>query len=368
MVVTTRAAVLRKVGGPIRIETLDLAPPGSGEVRVKVAACGVCHSDWHLVTGDTRHPLPVVLGHEGCGWVDAVGPDVTHVRAGDLVALSWAPYCGQCFYCQHGKPNLCDAYVGPIWAGTMLDGSTRLSDDHGPVYTYCALGAFADYVVVPAVSCVQLPPETPPHLAALIGCAVMTGVGSVLNTAGAQPGDAVAVFGVGGVGLSTVMGAKMAGAHPIVAVDPLASRREAALDLGATHATSPEDALAIIRELTEGRGADIVFEAVGLPQVQERCLEAARPGGTIVFSGLSPMGTATNLPGAILVREEKTVRGSYYGTGIPDRDFVTYARAMGDGRLPLNRLVSHEYSLDQIELAFADMLAGVSRRGVIRFD
>lgn len=364
-----RAALLRRPGDRLEIATLDLAPPQRGEVRVKVVAAGVCHSDWHLVTGDTKHPLPAVLGHEGAGIVDEVGPDVVGIAVGDHVALSWAPSCGDCFYCGIGRPNLCGTYLEPIWAGTMLDGHPRLSENGEPVYHYCSLACFAEYAVVPAVSCVVVPPSLPFEVAAVIGCAVTTGVGSVLNTAEVREGQSVVVFGVGGVGLSTIMGAKLAGANPIIAVDPLPNRREAALDLGATHAVAAgPSAVEEIRVLTQGRGADFAFEAVGIPAVQEQALAALRPGGTAVFSGLAPMGTATNLPGAILVREEKTVKGSYYGTANPPIDFVRYAALFEEGRLPLDRLISRTYRLEEINEAFEDMLAGKTRRGVVRLD
>ena len=362
------AAILREIGSPLSIEQVELAEPQSGEVRVRVKAAGVCHSDWHVITGDTRHPLPVVLGHEGSGVVDAVGPEVFGLSVGDHVALNWAPSCGVCFYCLANRPSLCTAYTGPIWAGTMLDGSTRLTVDSAQLYTYCALGCFAEYTVVPSVCCVKMPPLVPFEIAAVIGCAVTTGVGSVLNTAKVAQGSSVAVFGAGGVGLSTVMGAVLAGATTIVAVDPLESRRAAALDLGATQACSPAEALNVIQSLTDGRGADYVFEAVGIPAVQEQCLEMARPGGVIVFSGLAPMGSSTNLPGAILVREEKTVMGSYYGTANPPEDFVRLADAYATGHLPLDRFITHRYSLGQINEAYRDMLSGAIRRGVIVFE
>jgi NDMA-dependent alcohol dehydrogenase len=363
---TTRAAVLDDIGAPISVRNLYLQDPQPGEVRVRVRAAGICHSDWHLVTGDTKHPLPAVLGHEGAGVVEQCGTDVEGLNAGDHVALNWAPYCGSCFFCQRGKPNLCDTYVGPMWAGTMLDGATRLSENGKPIYHYCALACFSEFVVVPAMCCVPMASSVPFEIAAVIGCAVTTGVGSVLNTAKVEPGSTVAVFGVGGVGLSTVMGARLAGAATIIAIDPLASRLDAALDLGATHAVQAgPGAVAGIRALTGGYGADYVFEAAGIPAVQEQSLEAARPGGEIVFSGLSPMGSSTNLPGSVLVRQEKTVRGSYYGTANPPVDFVRYAAWYTEGRLPLDRLISRRYELDQINEAFADMLSGATRRGVV---
>lgn len=363
-----KAALIREAKSRIEIATLELAEPKANEVRVRMRAAGVCHSDWHVVTGDTKHPLPAVLGHEGAGVVEALGPGVVDLAVGDHVALNWAPACGRCFYCAKGSPNLCDAYVSAIWAGTMLDGSPRLSERGAPIYHYCGLACFAEAIVVPTVACVKVPRTVPFEFAALIGCAVTTGVGSVLNTASVEPGSSVVVFGAGGVGLSTVMGARLAQAALVIAVDPIESRREAALDVGAHITLAPgEDTADEVRNLTSGRGADYVFEAVGSPALQEQCLAVARPGGTIVFSGLAPMGTSTNLPGALLVREEKTVRGSYYGSAKPALDFLTYADHCMAGRLPLDRLISKRYALGEINEAFDDMLAGRTRRGVVIF-
>lgn len=363
-----QAAVLEGIDEPIRIKTLELLAPKAGEVLVRIAACGVCHSDWHLVTGETKHPLPAGLGHEGAGVVEQLGDGVNNLATGDHVALNWAPYCGTCFYCTRGQVNLCATYVEPIWAGTMLDGTTRFYDEGKPVYHYCGLACFAECVVVPAVCCVPMPKALPLELVAVLGCAVTTGVGSVLNTAKVEAGSSVAVFGAGGVGLSTIMGAKLAGASTIIAIDPLESRRHAALDLGATQAlVIGEQLVGQIRELTHGRGPDYVFEAIGNPKVQEQSLDVVRPGGTVVFSGLSAMGSSTNLPGSVLVRQEKTVKGSYYGSANPPADFVKYAEWYLEGKLPLDRLVSHRYCLDDINQAFADMLSGAVRRGVVLF-
>lgn len=363
-----KAAVLDKIGGPLSVREVDLQAPQSGEVLVKIAACGVCHSDWHLVTGETKHPLPAVLGHEGAGVITQLGEGVETLKVGDHVALNWAPYCGECFYCQRGKVNLCEAYVGPMWAGVMQDGTTRLSENGQPIYHYCGLACLAEYVVVPDVSCVVMPPGLPHEMAAVIGCAVTTGIGSVLNTAKVEAGSSVAIFGCGGVGLSTIMGAVLAGAKTIIAVDVHGSRLEAAKEFGATHTilASP-NANDQIRNLTEGRGADYVFEAIGNPNVQELCLDAARPGGEVIFSGLSAMGSSTNLPGAVLVRQEKTVKGSYYGSANPPLDFVEFAHLYRQNKLPLDRLISKRYSLDHVNEAYADMLSGATRRGVIVF-
>ena len=361
-----KAAVLHEVNQPFSIETLDLAPPQKGEVLVRVAAAGVCHSDWHLVTGATQHPLPVVAGHEGAGVVEAVGEGVTHLKTGDEVALNWAPNCGRCFYCLNHRPSLCTTYIEPIWAGTMMDGTPRLSLESQPVYHYSGLACFAEYTVVPAASCVLMPTGVPPEVAALIGCAVTTGVGAVLNTVNLPPGSYVAVFGAGGVGLSVVLGARLSGAARIIVVDQTPEKGELARRFGATHTlTASPEVSQNIRDLTEGRGADVVFEAVGIPSVQEACLDAVRPGGELVLVGISPMGTSTNFPSALLTRQEKKVSGSYYGTANTHRDFPQYGRLYLEGKLDLDQLITKRYALEEINQAYADMLAGKLARGVI---
>lgn len=364
-----KAAVFYQPGQPFTVEELDLAPPQAGEVLVKVAATGVCHSDWHLMTGATQHATPVVPGHEGAGVITAVGPGVTRLKAGDHVALNWAPSCGECFYCLRDRPSLCSTYVGPLWAGTMMDGTTRLSKNGEPVYSFSALACFAEYTVVPQECCVVLPKAVPLTIAALIGCAVTTGVGAVLNTAEVEPGSSVVVYGAGGVGLSVIMAAHLAGAAQIIAIDKSEAKGDIAKAFGTTHFLMPgPDTVPAIKHLTEGRGADYVFEAIGIPAVQEQCLEAVRSGGTIVFVGISPMGSSTNLPGAIIARQEKTITGSYYGSANTARDFPLYANLYLKGKLDLDRLVSKTYPLEQINEAYADMLSGDIARGVIIFN
>jgi Zn-dependent alcohol dehydrogenase len=285
------------------------------------------------------------------------------------VALNWAPNCGKCFYCLNDRPSLCAAYVGPLWAGVMLDGSTRLHQNGQPVYHFSALACFADYCVVPQECCVPFSQDVPLAVAALIGCAVTTGVGAVLNTARVKPGSSVAVFGAGGVGLSIIMGAHLAGASRVIAVDKAPGKLDMARGFGATDALlGGPHANDQIRALTGGRGADYVFEAVGIPALQEQCLDAARPGGVIVLAGISPMGSGTNLPGAIITRQEKTIMGTYYGSANTARDFPLYGDLFLRGQLPLDRLVSKTYPLEQVNEAYADMLSGEVGRGVIVFE
>ncbi len=365
----TRAAVLYAPETPFVIEELDLQEPQAGEVLVNMKAAGVCHSDWHLVTGDTSHPLPVVPGHEGAGVVAAIGPGVARVKVGDQVALNWAPNCGECFYCLRNRPSLCQTFVEPIWAGTMMDGTTRFSKGSRSVYHFSALACFSEHIVVPDVCCIPIDHDVPAEIAALIGCAVTTGVGAVLNTARIEPGSIVAVIGAGGVGLNIIMGAKLAGAARIIAVDSQEAKGDLALSFGATDfILNRAETNAEVRRLTGGRGADYVFEAVGTTGLQEQALEMTRPGGTAVLVGISPMGSGTNLPGAILTRQEKTVTGSYYGTANTARDFPLYADLYKNRKLDLDRLVSNRFDLDQINAAYAEMLKGETARGLIVFD
>ena len=363
-----KAAVLHSLNQLFKIENLDLQEPAENEVHVKMKAAGVCRSDWHLVTGGTKHPLPLVAGHEGAGIVDKAGANVKNVKPGDHVVLSWAPYCGECYYCKIERTSLCSTYSETLSTGTMLDGTTRLSFNGSPVYHYCGLACFAEYTTVPAQCCVPVSKEISLDAASLIGCAVTTGIGSVINTAKVQNGSLVVVFGCGGVGLSTIMGAKLSGAEKIIAVDVNENKSGIARDAGATHfLRSDQNVIQEIKKLTNGRGADYAFETTGITKVQEISLEAIRPAGTLVLAGLSAMGSTTNLPGSKITRQEKIIMGTFYGTSKPDRDFVFIAEQHLNGKINLSELISKTYSLDEINEAFKDMLTGNYARGVIKF-
>lgn len=362
------AAVLHSLNQPFKIENVDLQEPSDGEVLVKIKAVGVCRSDWHLVTGGTKHNLPLVAGHEGAGIVEKVGANVKNVKPGDHVVLSWAPYCGECYYCKIERTSLCSTYSDPLANGTMLDGTTRLSFNGKPVYHYCGLACFAEYTTVPAQCCISVSKELSIDAASLIGCAVTTGIGSVINTAKIKSGSSVVVFGSGGVGLSTIMGAKISGAEKIIAVDVNDNKTEIAKESGATHfIKSDQKVIDEIKKLTDGRGADYAFETTGITKVQEISLEAIRPAGTLVLAGLSAMGSTTNLPGAKITRQEKIIMGTFYGTSKPDRDFTFIADQHLKGNINLSSLISKTYSLEEINEAFKDMLTGNYARGVIKF-
>ena len=364
-----RAAVLREIDKPMTIEEVELADPGPGEVSVRIVASGVCHSDWNVITGATPNPLPVVLGHEGAGIVEAVGPGVEKVTEGDHVILSWLPSCGECFYCVRGRGVLCDVAMADMFEGTLPGGSVALSQNGTSLYHYSYLSTFAERCVVPESCCVPIRKDASLQVAALVGCAVMTGFGAAVLRARVEPGSTAVVYGAGGVGLSAILGCKLAGARAIVAADPVAFKRQTALELGATHAVDPssEDVTALARDLTDGRGADYAFDTAGAPGVIAQAYDAVRRGGMVVSVGIPAVGVTADLPGPSLPREEKVVTGSFYGSCRPHVDMPLVIDLYLEGRLDLDALISRTYGLDEINEAFAAMNAGEVARGVIAF-
>ena len=363
-----QAAVLTEFNTPFKIETVSIAPPKAGEVMIKMAASGVCHSDWHVVEGLSYFPLPIICGHEGAGIVEAVGDGVTKVQPGDHVTLSFRANCGDCFYCRRDKPNLCEVYTPMLKSGLLKDGTSRISWRGEQVYIMTGLGCFAEYVVIPEDAAVPVRDDVPLEIAALVGCAVSTGVGAAMYTADVRPGEGVAVYGAGGVGLNIIMGAALCGADPIIAIDTNSSKMEIAREFGATHTLYSDDStVSQIQQITDGRGADHVFESVGLTMLQERALDATRPGGTLTLVGLTPVGSGTNLPGAVITRMEKVIRGSFYGSVNPRRDFPMFLELYRSGKLMLDELVTRRWRLDQINEAYQQMLTGEVARGIIVF-
>lgn len=368
-----KAAVLHAPGEGFRIEEVDLAPPRAGEVRVALAASGVCRSDHHLATGATPHPMPVVCGHEAAGVVEEVGPGVTSIAHDDHVILSWAPACGGCFYCERDLPAQCDRYREAIWNGTMLDGSTRLSLPGPPrrsVFHYTALATFAPAAVVPESCCVPIRRDVPLHTAALVGCAVTTGVGAALLRAHVRPGESAAVFGCGGVGISILQAAALAGASPVIAVDPNPDRRKMARRLfGATHDLDPGriDPVGAIRDATGGRGADCTFEALGDPAVMSQAVEAARRGGRVVLVGLGRPEQSLPLGAADFTRSDKLLTSAYYGGCVPRRDMPFILDLYASGKLKLDEMIGARRPLEEIDLAFDALLSGGVLRTLIVF-
>ena len=365
-----KAAVLEAPAKDLVVDRVEIQEPRSGEVLVRLAASGVCHSDLHVIHGTQTTPLPVVLGHEGAGVVESVGPNVTRVKVGDHVVLSWTPYCGQCAYCQSGHPNLCEVVYATMGNGTLFDGTSRLSRAGKPLYHYSFISSFAQYSVVPESGCVVIEPDIPLDKAALVGCAVMTGVGAAINTAHVHPGSAVAVIGAGGVGLNAIQGARLAGAAPIIAVDVNPAKLALARTFGATHVVNAAEvnAVATIRDLTKGMGADYTFEAVGRPETMRQCWEMARPGGTVVMVGIAPEGSELALPANRIVREERRLVGSFYGSARPHIDMPMILNLYTAGKLMLDELVTHRFSLEQINEAVHTLESGEAVRPVIIYE
>jgi S-(hydroxymethyl)glutathione dehydrogenase/alcohol dehydrogenase len=364
-----KAVVCRNRGAPVSVEHVELDPPQAHEVQVRLAATGVCHSDYSVLTGVLPMKLPCVLGHEGAGVVEDVGAGVTHVAPGDRVVLSWVTPCGGCFYCREGQPELCQVGARVNLHHRMPDGTSRVHKDGVDLQSFSALGAMAERAVVPAAAAVKLPADAPLEKAALVGCSVMTGVGAVFHTAGVRPGSRVAVFGAGGVGLNAVQGAAIVGAEQIVAVDVHPRKLELARAFGATHAVdaSRDDPVAAIRELTGGRGADYTFEAVGGKKTIEQAYAAVRSGGTCVVIGIGPREESIELNVFMLPVLEKRLLGCWYGGAHVHRDLPRLLALYRAGRLKLDELVSRTYRLDEVNEAFADMVAGVNARGLIVF-
>ena len=363
-----QAAILSEPNGRFQVERVDLDPPQDGEVLVKIAASGVCRSDWRVAIGTAPKPMPIITGHEGAGIVETVGPGVTRVQPGDHVVFIWAPACGRCFYCNGGKPNLCETFTALLATGLQADGSSRIHWNGEPVHILAGLGSFAEYAVVREESCLPIRRDIPLELAAVAGCAVATGVGAALFTAALKPGQSVAVFGAGGVGLNVMQGARLCGADPIIAIDADRKKLSPARAFGATHTLLYDDAIVRrIQALTGGRGADCVFEAAGIPALQEVAFEALRPGGQLTLIGTAPDDSRTNLPGAAITRMEKVIRGSFYGSCSPHRDVPKLLDLYLAGKLKLRELISRRYRLEQINEAYADLVNGELARGVIVF-
>lgn len=364
-----KAAICYERGQPVRIEDVLLDPPRRDELRVRLSASGVCHSDYSLVSGILPGKLPCVLGHEGAGVVEEIGEGVTQVAPGDNVVLSWVTSCARCFYCRIGKPHLCELGERINKTNRMPDGTSRVHQGQQDLNVFSALGTMAEYAVVPANAAIWLPHDAPLDRCALLGCAVMTGVGAVFNTAQVAPGSSVAVFGAGGVGLNAIQGASIAGAERIIAVDAHAKKLEMARLFGATDGVDATqvDPVAAIRELTEGRGVDYAFEAIGRKETIEQAFAATRKAGTCVVIGLGSLKDSIALNAFMLPLYEKRLIGSWYGSANVHVDIPRLFKLYRAGKLKLDELITRTYSLSQINEAFADMTSGVNARGLILF-
>jgi len=366
MISGMKAAVLYEPGQPLRVEDVELAPPRTGEVRVRVGAAGVCHSDYHVMHGDMLAVLPAVLGHEGAGVVEEVGPGVTGVAQGDHVVLLWRTSCGRCEYCSVGRPALCVVGTALRNSGLLMDGTTRLSRDDLQLRHFAGVSCFAEQTVCAQEAVLKIPEDIPMPIAALAGCAVMTGVGAVVNTAKVEPGSTVLVIGAGGVGLCAIMGAVLAGAARIIAADLNPAKLELATSLGATEVvdSSCDDLVDAVRELT-GAGVDYAFEVIGLAATVEQAIRAVRVGGTAVAVGIVPTGMTAQVNVQQLVMQEKTLKGSIYGSTRPHVDFPRLFELYRRGRLPLDRLLTRQWALGEINEAYDALLAGTVARSVV---
>jgi Zn-dependent alcohol dehydrogenase len=374
--VTVRGAVLRAMGlpapyaesRPLEIADLELGSPGPGELLVRVGAAGLCHSDLSVIDGSRPRVMPMVLGHEAAGEVVEVGPDAGGFEPGDHVVMSFVPACGLCEPCLSGRPPLCDPGAAANASGALLGGERRWRGHGGEeLHHHLGVSAFAEQVVVSARSAVKVDPELPYEIAALFGCAVLTGVGAAVNSAGVRMGDRVAVFGLGGVGLAALLGAKVAGAAQIVAVDVVPAKLELARELGATHTVQAGEGAVEEVRLATGGGADSAIETVGSERVLADAYAATRRGGTTVTVGLPHPSKMLSIPAVSLVAEERVLRGSYLGSSVPAIDIPRYIALYQAGLLPVDRLLTHTIALDEVNEGFDRLASGEAVRQAIVF-
>ena len=354
---------------PISIETIELDSPGPGEVLVKIAAAGLCHSDLSVINGDRPRVMPMVLGHEASGIVEELGPGVVDLRRGDHVALVFAPNCGHCMPCREGRPALCEPGFAAAVAGTLLGGHRRFHRMDKSVLNHQAgVSCFAEYAVLARGSLVKIDPELPLDIGALFGCAVLTGVGAAINCGQMKLGCSAAIVGLGGVGLSALLGALAAGARQIVAIDKLESKLEIARSLGATHTFRADDPdlVANVKAATNG-GVEVAIEAASAVAALDTAYKITRRGGTTVTVSLPPPSATLNVPAVNLVVEERTLKGSFLGSAVPQRDLPRYISLYFAGRLPIDKLVTHRIKLDEINLGFDRLANGEAIRQVIVF-
>ncbi len=361
-----RAAVARAIN-QLTVEDIELEAPHPGEVLVRIHAAGVCHSDLHTYKGELRTTPPVVLGHEGAGVVEAVGPGATRVKPGDRVMINWLPSCLECPSCLAGRPTLCERFATTTIQSRMPDGTLRHRTQDGlELKPYLSSATMATYAVIHQNGLVPLPDDVPFEIGAVIGCAVMTGVGAVLNTAKITPGSSAAVIGCGGVGLSALLGCMLAGCYPLIAVDIVPSKLEFARALGATHTINSRemDAVKAMREITR-LGPDYAFDSVGAAVTMTQALMGVRPGGTAVVMGMHALKEDVPISAAALIAQNKSLLGSFAGSSKPLVDLPKLIELYRSGRLPVDKLISHRYGLEQTEQAFADLAAGKIARGVL---
>jgi S-(hydroxymethyl)glutathione dehydrogenase / alcohol dehydrogenase len=364
-----QAAVLFEPGKKLEIHDVDVAGPKAGEVLVRMAAGGVCHSDLHVMTGHLHAPLPAILGHEGAGVVADVGPGVVSVAPGDHVIPLWRVSCGECEHCTGGRPALCASGMQIRSTGRLRDGTSRFTLGGKEIKHFNGVSTFSEYSVIPERSVLKIPADLPLDRVALLGCAVITGVGAVVHAARVRVGSSVAVFGAGGVGLNVVQGAALAGAGQIIAVDLLDRKLDFAKQFGATHTVnaSASDPVAAVRELTAGRGVDYAFEVIGLPKTMRQAYDTLAKRGTAVIVGVSPLSAEVSVPVMSLVFEERVLTGSIYGSSRPRVDIPMLIELYRAGRLRLDELLTRSYPFSEINEAYAALERGEVARSVVTF-
>ncbi|MGV1794430.1 zinc-dependent alcohol dehydrogenase family protein [Rhizobium sp. A37_96] len=371
-----KAAVLEEMGLdrpygetlPLKVQMIDLEGPGPGEVLVRMAAAGLCHSDLSVMEGNRPRPLPMVLGHEAAGIVEEVGPFVEDLKPGDHVAFVFVPSCGHCNPCSEGRPALCEPGAAHNAKGDLTTGATRLFRHGKPIHHHCGVSSFAEYATVSRRSLVKIDPEVPLDIAGLMGCAVITGVGTVFNAGEIKPGGSVAVIGLGGVGLAALLGAVAAGCETILAIDRLESKLEFARSLGATHTLRGDDPDVVgkAREITGG-GVAVALEFAGSVHALELGYAITRRGGTTITGGLPNPNAMLRLPAVTLTAEERTLKGSYIGSSVPSRDIPRFLNLYRRGKLPVDKLLTGRLSLEEINTGFDRLADGAAIRQVVWF-
>ena len=363
-----KAAILTGLDQPLEIHDVELDTPHAGEVRVRMAASGVCHSDLSVQNGTLMGVAPIVLGHEGAGIIEEVGEGVTDLKPGDHVVVSWVPQCGDCYFCERDQHQLCQAADASLASGGLLDGTPRFKWNDAPLSQMAASGTFAEHSVIPESGAVKIPDDVDMKVAALIGCGVLTGVGAALNTADIKKGDTVAVVGCGGVGLNVIQGARIAGAKEIIAVDMNETKLQMAKEFGATATVnaSQTNPVAQVMSMTNERGADVAFEVIGLGPTIDQVITMTRRGGQAILVGVPRMDVMVNIPAFLgIVLQEKTIKGCWYGSSSVQEDVPKLIDLYKKGELKLDELISREISLEEVNEAFEAMKTGEVARSVI---
>jgi NDMA-dependent alcohol dehydrogenase len=366
-----KAAVMTGIDQPLEIrDDIEVEAPHAGELKVRMAASGVCHSDLSMQNGTMMAATPIVLGHEGAGVVEEVGEGVTGFAPGDKVVISWVPQCGDCFFCNKDQGYLCENASAALATGGLLDGTTRMKSQGSPLFQMAASGTFSDTTIIPAIGAVKIDGDIDMRVAALIGCGVLTGVGAAMNTANIRSGDVVAVVGCGGVGLNVIQGARIAGAGEIIAVDMNETKLQMAKEFGATATVnaSQSNAVSQVMDMTNQRGADVAFEVIGLQDTIDQTITMVRRGGQAILVGVPRMDVMVSLPAFFgVVLAEKTIKGCWYGSSNVQKDVPKLIGLYKSGQLKLDELISRTISIDEVNEAFDAMKTGEVARSVIQY-